>query len=120
MPSLPANQYDSRPDFVLGDRFASSCDSRIVQFVERQLTAMGYVVMRNKPYSGGFITEHYGQPEEGLHALQIEIKRALYMNENTFTKKKRFALVRRDLRRLCKAMFEYVPELLKDRPAAAE
>ena len=66
MPSLPTNQHDGRPDFVLGDRFGrSSCDGRIVQFVERQLAAMGYTVMRNKPYSGGYITEHYGQPEEG-------------------------------------------------------
>ena len=120
MPSLPASHHDDRPDFVLGDRFGSSCDVRIVQFVEQQLKALGYVVMRNKPYSGGYITEHYGQPEEGLHALQIEVKRALYLNESTFTKTKNFAFVKRDLKRLSNAMFRYIPELLEDRPAAAE
>jgi len=120
MPSLPASHQDDRPDFVLGDRFGSSCDIRIVRFVEQQLKALGYVVKCNKPYSGGYITEHYGQPKEGLHALQIEVKRALYMNESSFAKTKNFMLVKRDLRRLSKAMFRYVPELLEDRPAAAE
>ena len=44
---------------------------------------MGYTVAHNKPYAGGFITEHYGRPARGLHALQIEINRGLYMNERT-------------------------------------
>ena len=47
---------------------------------------MGYTVAHNKPYAGGFITEHYGRPARGLHALQIEVNRGLYMNERTFQK----------------------------------
>ena len=49
-------------------------------------SAMGYTVAHNKPYAGGFITEHYGRPAKGLHALQIEVNRGLYMNERTFQK----------------------------------
>ena len=42
---------------------------------------MGYQVVRNKPFAGGFTTRHYGRPNQGLHALQIEINRELYMDE---------------------------------------
>ena len=58
--------------------------------------------------------------KKALHALQIEVKRALYMNERTFAKTKNFALVKRDLRHLCEVLFDSLHELLKDRPAAAE
>jgi N-formylglutamate deformylase len=47
------------------------------------LRSQGYSVSRNKPYAGGFITEHYGNPSAGLHAVQIEFNRALYMDERT-------------------------------------
>jgi N-formylglutamate amidohydrolase len=70
-----------RVDFVLGDRFASSCGRRVVDRVERVLRGFGYAVARNTPYSGGFVTQHYGRPADGLHALQIEINRSLYMDE---------------------------------------
>ena len=53
------------------------------------LIAMGYTVAHNKPYAGGFITEHYGRPARGLHALQIEVNRGLYMNERTLQKSTR-------------------------------
>ena len=48
----------------------------------------GYVVSRNKPYAGGFITEHYGNPAAGLHAIQLEINRALYMDERRFERRR--------------------------------
>ena len=50
----------------------------------RRFADLGYSVTRNKPYAGGFITEHYGRPLKGLHAVQIEINRGLYVNEKTF------------------------------------
>ena len=68
-------------DFVLGDRYGRSCDRRIVEAAERCLTARGYRVARNTPYAGGYTTEHYGRPQEGVHALQIEISRRLYLDE---------------------------------------
>ena len=49
--------------------------------MERALAMQGFAIVRNNPYAGGFSTEHYGRPALGLHALQIEINRALYMDE---------------------------------------
>lgn len=71
----------TRPDFVLGDRFGTSCARRLTDMIERALAMQGFAVVRNNPYAGGFSTEHYGRPALGLHALQIEINRALYMDE---------------------------------------
>jgi N-formylglutamate amidohydrolase len=67
---------------VLGDRFRTSCAPSVTDFVETTLGGMGYSVRRNTPYAGGCTTAHYGRPREGVHALQIELNRALYMNED--------------------------------------
>lgn len=72
-----------RYDIVLGDCHGTSCASALTDLVERFLVAQGYQVVRNNPYAGGYTTRHYGMPAEGLHALQIEINRTLYMNEAT-------------------------------------
>lgn len=121
MPSNPTGEHGGpRPDFVLGDRFGTSCESEFTRFVAQQLKDMGYVVALNKPYAGGYITEHYGRPGDGLHALQIEINRALYMDEVSFEKRSGFRAVRRDLRLLAQAMIEIAPMLLKIPRAAAE
>ena len=74
----------ARPiDFVLGDCHGASCTSDITDCAEEVLTDLGYTVARNSPYAGGFTTRHYGHPERGIHALQIEVNRALYMDEAT-------------------------------------
>lgn len=84
MPSSNAiQQNDDRPDIVLGDRFGSSCNPALAHTAREILQDLGMHVAFNKPYAGGFITEHYGRPENGLHALQLEINRGLYMNEST-------------------------------------
>ncbi|WP_159726967.1 N-formylglutamate amidohydrolase [Methylosinus sp. Ce-a6] len=70
-----------KPDFVIGDRFGASCSSDVVEAIETRLRQWGYHVQRNRPYAGGYITEHYGKPSAGWHAVQIEISRNLYMNE---------------------------------------
>ncbi|MEM1139303.1 MAG: N-formylglutamate amidohydrolase [Pseudomonadota bacterium] len=75
----------SLPDIVLGDRYGASCPEGLVEMVERNLLGAGYSVMRNAPYAGGYCTEHYGRPREGLFALQIEINRRLYMDESQLT-----------------------------------
>jgi len=87
MPSV-GGPMDSDPglkrvDMVLGDRFSTSCAPSITDYVERTLVKMGYSARRNLPYAGGFTTAHYGQPRRGVHALQIELNRSLYMDENT-------------------------------------
>lgn len=73
-----------RPDIVLGDRFGTSCARALTDAVDAALCRMGYRVGRNAPYAGGFTTSHYGRPGIGLHALQIEINRSLYMDERRF------------------------------------
>jgi N-formylglutamate amidohydrolase len=70
-------------DIVLGDRYGSSAARWIVDSLETSLRSSGLVVRRNKPYAGGYITEHYGAPVAGRHAVQIEINRSLYMDERT-------------------------------------
>ena len=71
----------NRADFVLGDAFGRSCDASVTATVEAALRSLGRVVVRNKPFAGGYTVRHYGRPAEGVHALQIEINRALYMDE---------------------------------------
>lgn len=72
-------------DIVLGDRFGAACAGVLSTRVERELEALGYRVARNTPYAGGYTTEHYGRPSRRIHALQIEINRALYLDEATLT-----------------------------------
>jgi N-formylglutamate deformylase len=87
-------------DFVLGDAHGTSCAPAITRMVEQVLGGMGYSVRRNDPYAGGYITRHYGRPREGIHVLQIELSRALYMDESRITKLPRFPLVRHDITEL--------------------
>src|SRR5215217_8918694 len=74
MPSA-AGPRDERPraDVVLGDRYGTSCVAAVAETAEATLKGLGYKVSRNKPYAGGFITEHYGNPATGLHSLQLEV-----------------------------------------------
>jgi N-formylglutamate amidohydrolase len=98
MPSAAAYTPQKGPcDFVLGDRFGQSCDGTLTDRVELFLKGCGYRVVRNNPYAGGYTTEHYGRPQMGVHALQIEISRALYLNEATLATAAGFAALRADL-----------------------
>jgi N-formylglutamate amidohydrolase len=91
-------------DIVLGDRFGSACAPDLTRLVERQLEGMGYRVARNAPYAGGYTTEFYGRPAEGVHALQIEINRAVYLDESTLTPTAGFQRLKRDIERLGKTL----------------
>jgi N-formylglutamate amidohydrolase len=86
-----------RPDIVLGDRFGTSCAPQLMDAAQEIFEGMGYVVARNRPYAGGFITEHYGQPTAGIHALQIEINRSLYMDEAALAAHDGFECLHRDV-----------------------
>jgi N-formylglutamate amidohydrolase len=83
--SMPASSLkrEGMPlaDIVLGDRYGTSATAAIVDIAESALRASGFRVARNRPYAGGYITEAYGEPQRGRHALQIEITRSLYMDE---------------------------------------
>ncbi len=69
------------PDIVLGDRFGTSCDAWLFDAVADAFRSAGFDVARNTPFAGGYITQAYGKPNLGTHAVQIEINRALYMDE---------------------------------------
>ncbi|MCW5697196.1 MAG: N-formylglutamate amidohydrolase [Bauldia sp.] len=86
-----------RPDFVLGDRHGTSCEGALTDLFEGLLIRRGYDVSRNRPYAGGFITEHYGQPQKGIHALQIEVNRGLYLNERSLAKTAGFQRLAADI-----------------------
>src|SRR6201987_2247878 len=92
MPSSTGGR-DERPraDLVLGDRYGTSCVPAVAETIEETMRGFGYSVSRNKPYAGGFITEHYGNPSTGLHAIQLEINRALYMDERRYERSASFA-----------------------------
>jgi len=79
-----------RADFVIGDCFGSTCAPHITDAIERTIAGFGYVVGRNKPFAGGFTTRHYGEPRDGVHTVQIEINRALYMDELQIRKNDNF------------------------------
>jgi N-formylglutamate deformylase len=85
MPStVRSSGYRFVPDIVVGDRFGMSADAQIIEVTVSCLRALGFSVVRNKPYAGGYITEHYGRPTRGYHALQIEINRGLYLDEQRY------------------------------------
>jgi N-formylglutamate amidohydrolase len=121
MPST-AGSKDERPrsDVVLGDRYGTSCVPAIVETIESTLREQGYSISRNKPYAGGFITEHYGNPTAGLHAIQLEFNRALYMDERRYERIPTFARLAADLEALADRLAAIPIEELRPYRAAAE
>lgn len=84
-------------DIVLGDRFGATCSKDIVDAAETMLCDLGYRVVRNDPYAGGYTTSRYGKPQYGFHALQIEINRRLYMDERRLRLSAGYARLKDDL-----------------------
>jgi len=121
MPSSSVSREDGvKADIVLGDRYGTSCATLLIDLVEAALRGRGYTVVRNKPYAGGFITEHYGEPALGRHALQIEINRALYMDERSMAKKTAFPVLADDLTQAFAQVIGDIAGELTTRPIAAE
>jgi N-formylglutamate amidohydrolase len=122
--SMPASirigENGLRPDFIVGDRFGVSAARTLTDATISILSSMGYSVAHNKPYAGGFITEHYGRPAKGLHALQIEINRGLYLDERTLRKTAGFDALADDLTRLSAELMAMPDCNFVDRPLAAE
>ncbi len=71
------------PDVVLGDRHGSACAAALTRRLRRSFEALGWRVALNQPYSGGWTTQTWGRPNEGFHAVQVELNRALYLDEAT-------------------------------------
>src|SRR6202161_3638916 len=105
MPSIGVSRDEPRrPDVVIGDRYGTSCAALLPDMVEATMSRLGYSVGRNKPYAGGFITEHYGNPASGLHTIQLELNRAIYMDERRRERSARFAQVTADFAALAEAL----------------
>jgi N-formylglutamate amidohydrolase len=105
MPSIGVSRDEPRrPDVVIGDRYGTSCAPLLADTVEDTMSQLGYSVGRNKPYAGGFITEHYGNPASGLHVVQLELNRAVYMDERRREKGPRFAQVAADFATLAEVL----------------
>jgi N-formylglutamate deformylase len=121
MPSTAGHKDERpRPEFVLGDRYGTSCVGAVSETIEQTLRGLGYSVSRNKPYAGGFITEHYGNPAAGLHAIQLEINRALYMDERHYERSRNFDRLAADMETLARRLGEIPLEELRPYRAAAE
>jgi N-formylglutamate amidohydrolase len=114
MPSGGAGRRGGgRPvDFVLGDLHGSACASRVTRAAEAVLSGKGYLVRRNDPYAGGFITRQYGRPADDVHVLQIEIARALYMDEARIERLPAFPVIQRQITDLIGVLTLQVHDLI--------
>jgi N-formylglutamate amidohydrolase len=122
--SMPSSASSGGPgrgiDVVLGDRHGASCAEEIVSLAEDLFEGQGLRVARNKPYAGGFIAHNYGAPRAGKHVLQIEINRALYMDERSLEKRPGFAHLARSLRAVLARLLPGLEDIFAPVRAAAE
>jgi N-formylglutamate deformylase len=114
--SMPSHGHNTRSggrmaDFVLGDAHGTACAPRTTRLVEDLLAESGHTVRRNDPYAGGFITRNYGRPREGVHALQIEVARELYMDESRIERLPRFGAMQQDITRFIAGLTRHADTL---------
>lgn len=112
MPRLARQGDRLAPDMVIGDRYGTTCAGVLVELAETVFAGAGLRVARNRPYAGGFATRTYGRPQHGVHALQIEISRHLYMNEVTLAKSEDFDAARQVIERFVMALVAIDPAVL--------
>lgn len=96
-----------RPDVILGDRFGQSCHPETLSAMRLFFQREGLSVAINYPYAGGYVTEHYGQPDTGIEAVQIEINRDLYLNPVTLAPKGGFEALSSKMSRIVDAIVEH-------------
>lgn len=95
--SLQALQRGANVDIVLGDRFGSTMPKSFMLKLGGMFEARGYRVAYNRPYAGGYITEHYGSPMKNMFAVQLEICRSLYLDEANYVANKNFERLKTDI-----------------------
>jgi|SRR5690606_6410457 len=118
--SMPSNSYElleidtDKPlaDFVLGDRDGTTCDPTLTGIIEDFLLECGYTVARNDPFKGVALIARIGRPEENRHSLQIEVNRALYMDEDSYEKSANFTTLQKDLAQLGVKVADFVKLLI--------
>ena len=104
MPHLGRSSDKLPPEIVLGDRYGTTCAPVLIDLAEAIFAGAGLRVARNRPYAGGFTTRTYGQPKFGVHALQIEVGRHLYMDEATLRRNNNFGAVVEVVNRFIKSV----------------
>lgn len=109
--------WGRRPDIILGDRFGAACDRSVIEAAAEAFATEGFVVARNTPFAGGYITQSYGKPRLKVHALQIEIDRSLYMDERRIERLPAFPEIAARIGRVVAALARLHPRAL---PLAAE
>jgi len=117
---LGSRERDNRVDIVLGDNHGEACAVELVALVEQWLRGHGLRVQRNQPYAGGFTTQRYGRPDLARHVLQIEINRALYMDEARHEKLATWGVTERLMAGLLAHIGQSALAALLPRPLAAE
>jgi len=118
--SVRLGERGVKPDFIIGDRFGSSADREFTNAASTILHDLGFTVSLNKPYAGGFITEHYGRPVQGIHALQIEVNRSLYLDEHSLRKSDGFKSLKTAIDRFLSDLMGVFGAELGGMPLAAE
>ncbi len=103
MAEFDADTGKQRPEIDIGTRGGVSCDTDIAQFLKQAFEDKGYVVGMNARFAGGEITQRYGYPEYNQHALQIEFRRDLYMNEDSRKPTEKFATLQHHCRAVLSA-----------------
>jgi N-formylglutamate amidohydrolase len=117
---LAARAAKDRIDFILGDRDGISCEADFTAEIASFLEYLGYRVAHNDPYKGVEIVGAYGKPATGVHSVQLEINRALYMDEETLTRTANFAKLQQDLTLLLAHLKNWVGARFSSVPLAAE
>jgi len=107
VPQLPGARDSRRVDFVLGDRDGTTCAPEFTELVAKTLRAFGYHVRFNDPYKGVELVRAYSDPARGRHSLQVEINRALYMNEFSLERAEGFAGLQKNLTCLANILCDY-------------
>lgn len=106
-------------EIVLGDCHGAACAPHIVEAARSFLMQRRFTVAINAPYAGGFTTDHYGSPRRGRHALQIELSRALYMDERSYERKPGFPRLAAEMTALMQHLARVIEEHLGKLPRAA-
>ncbi|MCB1347198.1 MAG: N-formylglutamate amidohydrolase [Paracoccaceae bacterium] len=109
-----------KPEIVIGDRYGAAAGAEIVERIEAVFLAEGFKVARNTPFAGAYTAQTYGRPSHGSHVVQIEIDRALYMNETELRPNGNFATMRQILARVIAEMAEIGRPDTAGLPLAAE
>ncbi|GHF17471.1 N-formylglutamate amidohydrolase [Kordiimonas sediminis] len=101
-----------RPDIVLGDGDGTTCEEGFIAVIEDSFRSKGYSVSRNVPYKGGYLIRHYAAPTRNRHSMQIEINRAVYMDEQAFKPNNHYQTFKQDLSDLTKELCAYIRDAI--------